>query len=71
LSIRRQSHELLHKADIKAVFTTGRTATKLYQNCLLKTGISALYLPSASPANRSCRFKVLVEKYAAVKLILQ
>jgi hypoxanthine-DNA glycosylase len=61
--------ELLHKTDIKAVFTTGRTAMKLYQkHCLPKTGIPALYLPSTSPANRSCNFEVLVEKYAVVKL---
>jgi hypoxanthine-DNA glycosylase len=60
--------EILRKADIKAVFTTGMTATRLYQkHCLLKTGMSAVYLPSTSPANRSCSFQVLVEKYAVVK----
>jgi hypoxanthine-DNA glycosylase len=61
--------EILSKTKIKAIFTTGKTATQLYQkHCLSKTGIPALYLPSTSPANRSCSFAVLVEKYAAVKL---
>jgi hypoxanthine-DNA glycosylase len=60
--------EILRKADIKAVFTTGMTATRLYQkHCFPKTGIPAVYLPSTSPANRSSSFEVLVEKYAVVK----
>jgi hypoxanthine-DNA glycosylase len=60
--------EILHKADIKAVFTTGMTATRLYQkHCLSQTGIPAVYLPSTSPANRSCSFEMLVEKYGVVK----
>ncbi|MDR0220639.1 MAG: DNA-deoxyinosine glycosylase [Lachnospiraceae bacterium] len=60
--------EILCKAEIKAVFTTGMTATRLYQkHCLPKTNIPAVCLPSTSPANRSCSFEVLVEKYGAVR----
>ena len=43
---------ILDSADIRAVFTTGRKASQLYQKyCLTQTGIRNVCLPSTSPAN--------------------
>ncbi len=57
--------EILSKSKIKAVFTTGATATKLYNKyCFDKTKIATVYLPSTSPANkRYYNFDTLIEKY--------
>ncbi|MDD2568318.1 MAG: DNA-deoxyinosine glycosylase [Clostridia bacterium] len=47
-------NKILRAADIKAIFTTGKTATALYNKyCLVKTGRKTIYLPSTSPANRA------------------
>lgn len=47
-------NKILKAAPIKAVFTTGKTATNLYNKyCLAETGRETIYLPSTSPANRS------------------
>ena len=57
----------LAAADIRAVFTTGRRAAGLYQTHIRpRTGLSALALPSPSPANCACSFERLVEAYRAV-----
>ena len=53
--------------DIRAVFTTGKLATALYQE---KTGKPSRYLPSPSPANRATSFEKLVEAYAEIKKFL-
>lgn len=53
--------------DIKAVFTTGTTATKLYKKL---TGNDSLYLPSPSPANCAKSLEELAESYKAIKLYL-
>ncbi len=43
---------ILEASDIRIVFTTGKTAYKLYQKyCYPKTNIEAICLPSTSPAN--------------------
>ncbi len=43
---------ILNNSNIRIVFTTGRTAYKLYQKyCYPKTNIEAICLPSPSPAN--------------------
>lgn len=58
---------LIEQTGIKAVFTTGATAARLYEKLVLeKTGVPAKRLLSTSPAN--CRFSVemLVEDYRAV-----
>lgn len=59
---------ILHAAPIRAVFTTGSTAAKLYRRlCLPETGMAAISLPSTSPAN--CRyygFDDLVFQYRAI-----
>lgn len=56
---------ILKVANIKAIFTTGKKATQLYQKlCYPQTNISSIYLSSTSPANcRNCTFETLVEEY--------
>jgi hypoxanthine-DNA glycosylase len=45
---------LLAACDIQAVFTTGRQATRLFNElCAAEAGRQAIYLPSTSPANRA------------------
>ncbi|MDR0761803.1 MAG: DNA-deoxyinosine glycosylase [Campylobacteraceae bacterium] len=44
--------DILRNSQIKAVFTTGKKATELFQKlCSQKTGFKPIYLPSTSPAN--------------------
>lgn len=58
---------ILKNADIKAVFTTGATAAKLYKKFIEpETKISAIALPSTSPANAKIKFEELVEEYKIV-----
>lgn len=58
---------ILQKADIKAIFTTGKTAQRLYQKlCQSKTGISAAVLPSPSGANCAVSFDSLMISYRAI-----
>ena len=58
---------ILKAADIKAVFTTGTTATKLYmKHCYPACGISATGLPSTSPANCACSYEKLVDAYSQI-----
>lgn len=58
---------ILNSADIKAVFCTGSTAAKLYKKFIEpKTGISAIALPSTSPANAKVKFEELVEEYKII-----
>ena len=46
---------ITESADIRAIFTTGGKATKLYEKmCEPVCGISAQGLPSTSPANCRC-----------------
>ncbi len=54
---------IFNTANIKTVFTTGAVATKLYKNFFHQNSI---YLPSPSPANFSCDFNTLVEKYRVI-----
>lgn len=45
---------ILEETQIKAIFTTGKAATELFQKrCQKETGMGAIYLPSTSPANRA------------------
>ncbi len=61
--------EIFEKADIKAVFTTGTTAAKLYKKFAEpETGMAAIALPSTSPANAKVKFEELCEEY---KIILE
>ncbi len=51
------------KAKIKAVFTLGYTATKLYQKF---TGKNSIYLPSTSPANCAMSDEMLIIAYKKI-----
>ena len=58
---------ITESADIRAIFTTGGKATKLYEKmCEPVCGISARGLPSTSPANCSCSMDKLTEEYAEI-----
>jgi hypoxanthine-DNA glycosylase len=61
---------LLRACDIRAIFTTGRQATRLFNElCAAEVGMSATYLPSTSPANRASQarpeFKAQWQRVAA------
>jgi hypoxanthine-DNA glycosylase len=62
---------LLRACDIQAIFTTGKQATRLFNElCAAEAGIQATYLPSTSPANRAAQakpeFKAHWQKVAVV-----
>ena len=54
-------------AKIKAVFTTGKTAAKLYKKF---TGSDSIVLPSPSPANCAVSIDDMVKEYEIIKQIL-
>ncbi len=54
---------IFETADIRQVFTTGKTGTKLYQKL---TGKESTYLPSTSPANCQVKWDALKEAYGVV-----
>lgn len=57
---------ILNSAEIKAIFVNGKTAEKYYNKYILpKTGISAVCLPSTSPANAAQSVEKLSEKWKA------
>lgn len=59
---------ILDKSRVGHIFTTGKKAFELYNRyCLQKTGISAIALPSTSPANcRYYTFDDLVTEYSVI-----
>lgn len=61
--------EILAKASIERVFTTGLQAYKLYNKlCLSSVGIEAIQLPSTSPANQGrYPLNLLIEKYMILR----
>jgi len=65
--------EIFEKSKIKTVFSTGMTATKLYNKyCVKNNGFTAIYLPSTSPANRKYyNFEALVKEYSKIKEYLK
>ena len=59
--------KILETADIKAIFTTGQTAGKLYKKLIQPdTGIEAIVLPSPSGANCAVKADVLLQKYREI-----
>ena len=50
-------------ADIKQVFTLGKTATELYKKF---TGVSPIYLPSTSPANNAVSTEKLIQAFSVI-----
>ncbi len=58
---------ILRAADIKAVFTTGQTAGKLYHRlCEPDTDIPAVILPSPSGANCAVKYDTLTARYSEI-----
>ena len=63
---------ILNSADIKAIFTTGTTAAKLYKKFIEpEVKIPAAALPSTSPANAKVKFEELCEEYKIILEYLQ
>ena len=58
---------ILSACDIRAVFTTGKLAGRLYERF---TGRRAVCLPSTSPANRAVSDEQLIRAYSAIAEIL-
>ena len=59
---------VLDHAPIRAIFCTGTRATALYRRLIEpKTGISAVALPSTSPANCAVSFEALCAAYAQIR----
>ncbi len=54
---------ILKDANIKAVFTTGRTAYNLFKKY---TGKEPIYLPSPSPTNCAVKFDRLLNEYSVI-----
>lgn len=50
-------------ADIKQVFTLGKTATELYKKF---TGVNPIYLPSTSPANNAVSTEKLIQAFSVI-----
>ncbi len=61
-------NRILEAAKIRAIFTTGKTATDLYKKlCYPSTGRPSIYLPSTSPANcRNYTLETLTEAYRVI-----
>lgn len=58
---------ILRMAEIRAVFTTGSAAARLYARyCLPVTGREAIALPSTSPANCRMSLEALVKAYRPI-----
>lgn len=59
---------LLAGTEIKAIFTTGQAAYKLYMRyCADKTGVAVTALPSTSAANARMSAEALVDKYSVIR----
>ncbi len=57
--------EIFSKADIRAVFTNGKLAYKLYEKHI---GKPAVCLPSTSPANAAWSLEKLIDAWRAIRL---
>lgn len=58
---------ILKNSKIEKIYTTGKTAYKLYNKYILnKTGMEAIYLSSTSPANAKMGFDELVLEYKKI-----
>ena len=59
--------EILDRAPIEAVFTTGSKAAAYYEKyCLPRCRVPAISLPSTSPANCRTRYEELLETYRII-----
>lgn len=63
---------ILQKADISAIFTTGKKAFELYKKlCYPTTLKEAFYLPSTSPANATYTLDNLFDEYSIINKYLK
>jgi hypoxanthine-DNA glycosylase len=63
---------ILRKADIRAIFTTGKKSYFLYKKyCEAQTGMKAIWLPSTSPANCGCSYQKLKTAYLGILVVSQ
>ena len=63
---------ILKSSPIKAIFTTGKTAYKLYQKYIFPTTkIEAISLPSSSSANASYSLDKLINEYQIILKFLE
>lgn len=61
--------DIIKKSRIKKVFTNGKTADKLYKKFIFPmTGISAVCLPSTSPANATVGFDELLVRWSVISV---
>ena len=59
---------ILKNADIEKIFVNGKTAEKYYKKYTeKKTGLSAVCLPSTSPANAAWSFERLCDEWQRIK----
>ena len=56
---------ILEESDIKAIFTNGKTSDKYFKK--YNPNLSAICLPSTSPANASRSIEVLVDEWKIIK----
>jgi hypoxanthine-DNA glycosylase len=57
-AVPNQFKTILAQTNITAIFTTGKKATVLFNTlCAEEAGMTAIYLPSTSPANRALHVK--------------
>ena len=56
---------ILEESDIKAIFTNGKTSDKYFKK--YNPTLSAICLPSTSPANASRSIEVLVDEWKIIK----
>ena len=62
---------ILDHAQIRAIFCTGTRAAALYRRLIEPhTGISAVALPSTSPANCAVSFEALCAAYAQIRAVV-
>lgn len=63
---------ILKSANIKAIFTNGSTAHRLYKKYILpETGIADIQLPSTSPANATWSIDKLTEAWQCIGEVLE
>lgn len=63
---------ILGRADIGAIFTTGRKATDMYNRmCREGCGRDTIQLPSTSPANCACSYERLRDEYTRILMYLR
>ncbi len=63
--------KIINEANILAIFTNGKKSNELYKKQIEpKIGISAIYLPSTSPANAAWSVERLIHEWSIIKQYL-